>query len=85
MDISEYLPLKSSWLKKEIGSILAVLLITLFVESWEDIKNEGVGIYFKELVTIIITVILFVILVIYLSKRTASLTKDVSNKSQNTL
>ncbi|MEI6631739.1 MAG: isoprenylcysteine carboxylmethyltransferase family protein, partial [bacterium] len=40
-DIREYLPLKSSWLKKEIGTILAVLLLTLLLESWADIKTEG--------------------------------------------
>ena len=38
-DVGEYLPLKLSWLKKELGSMLAVLLITLLLESWEEIKN----------------------------------------------
>ena len=31
-DIAEYLPLKLIWLKKELGSILAVLLITFLIE-----------------------------------------------------
>ncbi len=84
-DISEYLPLKLSWLKKEIGSILAVLLITLLVESWEDIRNEGLGVYLREAMPIIITIILFVALVIYLSRRTGRFTKDVSNKGKNNL
>jgi protein-S-isoprenylcysteine O-methyltransferase Ste14 len=74
-DISEYLPLKFSWLKKELGSILAVLLITIFVESWEDIKNEGARVYLREAIPMFIAIILFVILVIYLSIRTRELSK----------
>jgi len=80
-DISEYLPLKLSWLKKEIGSILAVLLIAVFLESWEDIKNKGIAIYFKEAIVYLAIIILFICVVIYLSRRTASLEKDVSDKS----
>ena len=33
-DIREYLPLKLIWIKKEIGSILAVLLITIAIDLW---------------------------------------------------
>ncbi len=83
MDISEYLPLKLSWLKREIGSILAVLLITFFLESWEDIGAEGIRIYFKEALALSAPIILFMGLVIYLSKMTESSGKDVSNKSKS--
>jgi len=69
-DIREFLPLKISWLKKEICPILLVLFITLLIESWEDIKNEGFLIYLKESSGIFITIILFIGLVVYLSKRT---------------
>jgi protein-S-isoprenylcysteine O-methyltransferase Ste14 len=44
-EISEYLPLKLSWLKKEIGSILAVLLIALLIESGKTIKDQGIKVY----------------------------------------
>ncbi len=84
-DISEYLPLKLAWLKKEIGTILAVLLLTLFVESWEDILNEGLRLYLKESLAIIITVVLFFMFVIYLSKRTSYLAQNGTDKSKNTL
>ncbi|MCX5704077.1 MAG: isoprenylcysteine carboxylmethyltransferase family protein, partial [Candidatus Omnitrophica bacterium] len=47
-DVGEYLPLKLSWLKKEIGSVLTVLFITLVLESWEDVKAEGIRAYSKE-------------------------------------
>ena len=81
-DINEYLPMKLPWLKKEIGSILAVLFFTLLMESWQDIQNEGWATYQEEALTIIITIILFIALLIYLSKRTESIGEDNSNKSK---
>jgi protein-S-isoprenylcysteine O-methyltransferase Ste14 len=76
-DISEYLPLKLSWLKKEIGSILAVLFMVVLLESWEDIKREGPKVYFAEAAMLTATVILFVGLIIYLNRRTGDLKKNV--------
>lgn len=84
-DICAYLPLKLSWLRKEISSILAVLFTVLFLKSWEDIKNKGIAVYFKEAVSVIAIILLFIAFVIYLSKRTVSLEKNVSNKSKSTL
>jgi protein-S-isoprenylcysteine O-methyltransferase Ste14 len=72
-DIAEYLPLKFTWVKKEIGSMLAVLLTTLFVESWGDIRHEGMRIYLQELVFLIMVIILFICLVVYLHKRARNL------------
>jgi protein-S-isoprenylcysteine O-methyltransferase Ste14 len=69
-DINEYLPLKLSWLKREIGSMLAVLLIVLFLGAWKDIKAEGLKAYLNGAVAIIITVILFISVIIYLIKKT---------------
>lgn len=82
-DIAEYLPLKVSWLKKEIAPILIVLLMTIFVESWEDIVNNGLRTYFQETVIIVLIFILFLILAIYLSKRTVALGQDYANKSKS--
>jgi len=82
-DVSEYLPLKLPWLKKEIGTILAVLLIALLIEAWEDIKKEGVSAYFNEAIIYSVIIILFICMVIYLSRRTVKLEKDVSNKSKS--
>jgi len=84
-DVSEYLPLKFSWLKKELGPILAVLLMTILVESWEDIKSSGLSIYLREAMPLFITVILFIILVIVLSRRTGVLIKNGPGKSKNTV
>jgi uncharacterized membrane protein YczE len=71
-DISEYLPLKLLWLKREIGSMLAVLLIVLFLQAWKDIKAEGLKVYLNEVVAIIITVVLFICVIIYLIKKTGA-------------
>ncbi|TAM42840.1 isoprenylcysteine carboxylmethyltransferase family protein [bacterium] len=70
MDISEYLPIKISWFKKEIASILALLFVTLLVESWEDISREGIMTYLRQSIWLFFTFILFIIFVILLSKRT---------------
>jgi protein-S-isoprenylcysteine O-methyltransferase Ste14 len=72
-DIAEYLPLKFTWVKREIGSMLAVLLTTLFVESWGDLRHEGVQVYLQELFFLIMVIILFIWLVIYLHKRAKNL------------
>jgi len=70
LDIIEYLPIKIIWFKKEIGSILTLLLLTLLVESWEDITEEGIRVYFQQSLWIFLTFVLFIIFVILLSKRT---------------
>ena len=78
-DISEYLPLRFSWLKKEIGSILTVLLLTFCMELFEEIKNRSVKTYLTEMILIAPVVIFFIYLINHLIKRTGSLKKDVSN------
>lgn len=84
-DVAEYLPLKLPWLKKEIGSILAVLFIVLFLEGWKDVVSEGLGIYLREAILSLNIIILFICLIIYLIRRTNNQQKDASNKSKNTL
>ena len=78
-DISEYLPLKLSWVKKEIGSILTVLLLTVFVELFRGIKNRSAGAYLIEILEIVFVATLFIYLIHYLSRRTTNLKKDVTN------
>lgn len=70
LDISEYLPIKLSWFKKEIISISVLLFVTLLVESWEDISREGITAYLRQSIWLFFTFILFIIFVILLSKRT---------------
>lgn len=70
LDIIEYLPIKIIWFKKEIGSILTLLLLVLLVESWEDIAQDGVRAYLQQSVGIFLTFALFIILIILLDRRT---------------
>ncbi len=83
--IPEALPLKLSWVKKEIGTVLAVLLITVSLKSWIDSVNKGLLICVAEIAVMSSIVILFALLAMYLIKRTPAAGKDVSNKSKGTL
>jgi protein-S-isoprenylcysteine O-methyltransferase Ste14 len=69
-EVSEYLPVKKLWVKKEIGSIVAVLIITLSAEAWVDISHGGPAAYFKETKGIFAVIILFIALAGYLIRRT---------------
>jgi protein-S-isoprenylcysteine O-methyltransferase Ste14 len=69
-DISEYLPFKLFWLKKEIGPILGLLSVVLIIEAWEDIRKYGIALYFREAIVYLIVILLSIFLVIYLNKRT---------------
>ena len=79
LDISEYLPIRMVWFKKEIGSISTLLLLTLLVESWEDIAREGVRVYLQQSVWLFLTFILFTIFVILLSDRTTKQNENSTN------
>jgi len=81
-NISECLPLKLSWIKKEIGAIIAVLLAAIFIKSWENINNAGMSIFFRRSLILIAALTLFMGLVIYLAKQTALSKKNGSNKSK---
>lgn len=77
-DISEYLPLKPAWLRREIGSILAILLPVILLGLWEDIKKVEIRAFFKEAIAILVVIILFFLLVGYLIRRTQN---GIANKS----
>lgn len=81
LDITEYLPIKITWFKKEIGSIATLLFLTLLVESWEDVAEEGFIIYLRQSVWLFLTFVLFGILVVLLSKYTDKKDGDKTNKS----
>lgn len=81
LDIGVYLPIKISWFYKEIGSITPLLFLTLLVKSWEDIAREGLRVYFKELIWLFLTFMLFTVFVVWLSKRTLKKNVTSANKS----
>jgi len=81
LDLGEYLPIRIVWFKKEIGSILTLFLLTLLIESWEDISKVGLVAYFKQSVWIFLTLILFSIMVILLSRRTSGRNENETAQS----
>ncbi|MDD5108377.1 MAG: isoprenylcysteine carboxylmethyltransferase family protein [Candidatus Omnitrophica bacterium] len=69
LDIIEYLPIKINWFQKEIGSILALLLLVLLVESLRGISKVGLKAYLAQSTWLFIPFILFTILIILLNQR----------------
>ncbi len=79
-EIEGCLPLKLTWLKKEIGSISAVLSLTFIIFLWRD-KAKGAKGIFIDALGIFMAMALFIYLAGYLINRT----NDVSGKSKGTL
>ena len=67
-DIRDVLPLKLSWIKKEIGSVIGFILGILIIESWEDISKQGLSGYGREFVSFALLLSVFFILALYLNK-----------------
>ena len=69
-EISNYLPLRTSWLKREIGSICGVLVFALAVKSWENISTVGYVLIFERFAVLILMIILAAALAAYLISKT---------------
>ncbi len=72
-DICEYLPLKFKWIRKEIGSIIALLSLVIVIESWEDLRRGGVIFFLSELSFLAAIFILFLFLAAYLISITGNI------------
>lgn len=66
-EIKEILPIKKQWVKKEIGSFLATVAGMLIIESWEDVRIDGLKIYMIESVTFLLILVFFFWLINYLN------------------
>lgn len=80
-EISEYLPMKLFWLKKESGTIFGISLFFIVVVIWQAYRCYGVRPYLKEIMAASCVLVLFIFLAAYLIKRT----KSVSIKGKNSL
>lgn len=83
-DIREILPLKLSWVKKEIGSVISFILGILIIKSWKDISASGFNCYIEELSGFIMLIGLFFVLSLYLSGNRKDKAGGVSSQSENT-
>ena len=79
LDISVYLPIRIVWFKKEIGSIVTLLLLTLMVWSWEKVSQGGIRSYFQQSLWVFLIFALFTIFVILLNNKTSRQNKDGAN------
>jgi len=78
-DIGEYLPIKMVWFKKEIGSIICLLLFVGLVDLWKDIQKEGFATYLKEALWLLAMFILFAELVFLLEKHTEQKNENLTD------
>ena len=77
-EVSDYLPFKFFWLKKEMASIAAVVLITLGIEFWQKAKIGSLAAYPEELAAALIVILLFSCFGVYLNKRTYGFKEEVT-------
>jgi len=80
LGLSDYLPIKLSWFKKELNSILPLLFAVILAASWEGILKTGVSAYFQGAIWIFCVIFLFIILVVLLSRRPAQGNETKTNK-----
>lgn len=76
LDISTYFPLKYRWLKREISTMAALLVVVLTLESWEDIKSVGLSVFLYEARLMAATILFFILAGFYLIRRTKAKSKD---------
>jgi len=81
LNIKDYLPMRLHWFYKEMGSMIALILIILAVLSWNIISRQGWAPYFKQLFWIFLTFIFSVSFVILLSRGNQEKNESLSNKS----
>ncbi|MCK9604283.1 MAG: isoprenylcysteine carboxylmethyltransferase family protein [Candidatus Omnitrophica bacterium] len=81
--IEDYLPLKPAWIKKEISSMLAVLLLVLALKLCMGIRYQGVAVYLQEVKYMLVVILLFLLMMVYLCKRTKVSSKNAADKSQD--
>jgi protein-S-isoprenylcysteine O-methyltransferase Ste14 len=75
-EVSSYLPLKYSWLKREIGSISGVLIFILLVRSWENMRAGGYILCLERFVALLFMIFLAAGLAAYLIRKTDAVAKN---------
>jgi protein-S-isoprenylcysteine O-methyltransferase Ste14 len=78
-DIADFLPVKLSWFKRELPSILIVLSLVLIVESWEEIRAGGWGITVADWLTYLLILLVYFILIAFLAGRYERIAKENKN------
>ena len=78
LDFIDYLPLKWRWIKKEFISLLAVISVTIAIETWEDVKFSGRAEYAKGLSELFLIIIFYFVILFLLYAKRKPLNKTMS-------
>lgn len=68
-DVSSYLPLKLKWVKKEINSIIPVILAVLALRYWAKGKSGNNAIFALQIAGMAAMVVFFIVITVALSKK----------------
>lgn len=68
-DFRQYTPLKLSWIRKELPSVLTTITLILAIEGWEDVKLFGHKEFYKELLEFFSIIVAFIIIIISFVKK----------------
>jgi len=66
LSLRKYLPLKLSWLKKELSSLAAIITCLMVMEIWEDVTLFGSQELFREALELILTTAAFAFIIVLL-------------------
>ncbi len=66
-DIKEMLPLRLSWVQRDIGILIAFVAGALIIESWLGISAYGLKLCIKELSGFLLLLVLFIFCIFYLN------------------
>ncbi|MCM8792810.1 MAG: isoprenylcysteine carboxylmethyltransferase family protein [Candidatus Omnitrophica bacterium] len=64
LNFRQYLPLELSWIRKELLTLIAVIVLILAIEIWRDVKLFGYQEFYKELVELLSIIVAFIIIII---------------------
>lgn len=78
-DIADCLPVKLSWFRRELPSILIVLSVALIVESWEEVRTGGWRITLADWFTYLMIFLVYFILIVFLAHRYERIAKKSKN------
>ena len=60
VNLRDYLFFKRSWIKKELSSLIGVIVVIIAIEIWEDVRLFGYNEFRKELLELSLIIIYFV-------------------------
>jgi len=69
LSIRKYLPLKLTWIKKELFSLIGTLVCVVIIEVWQDVILFGGDELVKETQELILTIILFIFIILLCFKK----------------